>query len=94
MDKIEARAVIQYLFLKRKSPKEIHEEMTAVYRDEAPSYGIVKHWHRHFRCSRTSAESMPIPGRPHSAIDDSTIRKVESLIMEDRWISLGELSQR
>ena len=93
MDKVETRAVIRYLLLKEKSPTETHQKFTTIYKDKAPSYGIVKHWHRHFRCGRTSVESELIPGRLHSFADEGTIEKMEPLVMEDRMISVRQLAE-
>ena len=36
--KVEYRAVIRYLYLKDKTGKEIHGELSNVYRSSAPSY--------------------------------------------------------
>ena len=37
---------------------------------------------------RSSVEKAPIPGRPHSAIDEDTIHQVEAAILEDRRITV------
>ena len=54
-------------------------EMKAVYREVAQSlsqsYDVVKSLHCHFKCGRV--ETVPIPGRTQSAIDDATIQHVE-----------------
>ena len=42
--KIEYRAVIRYLYLKGKTSKEIHGELTDFYGSSAPSYARVKFW--------------------------------------------------
>ncbi len=47
MDSVEARAVIRFLYLKGRTRKETFDEMKETYGDDAPTYGVVKHWHRH-----------------------------------------------
>ena len=44
MDKIEQRAVIKFLTLEGIAAKEIHERMAKVYKDNGPSYDVVKDW--------------------------------------------------
>ncbi|XP_071114560.1 protein GVQW3-like [Haliotis cracherodii] len=67
--------------------------MKASYEEDAPSYDVVKHWHRQFKCGRTSVETAAIPGRPHSAIDEDTIYQVETAILADRHITVRQLVQ-
>ena len=57
--------------------------MKAVYGKDAPSNNL-KHWHRQFKCGCTSVETVPIPGRPYSTIDDATIPMAEATIWKDR----------
>ena len=40
----EHRAIIKFLFLQRKSEKQIHDEMSQTMGDSGPSYAAVKHW--------------------------------------------------
>ena len=54
--KVEYRAVIRCLYLKRKAGKEIHGELADVYGSSAPSYAQVKCWVGEFKRSRTSLE--------------------------------------
>ena len=92
MEKVEYRAVIRFLYLKGRTPTEAFDEMKEVYGEDAPSYDVVKHWHRQFKCGRTSVETAPIPGRSQSAIDDATIQQVEAAILDDRRITVRQLA--
>ena len=38
-------------------------------------------------------ETVPIPGRPQSAIDDATIQQVEAAILEDRRVTVCQLAR-
>lgn len=93
MQPVEYRAVIRFLYLNGRTPLEIFDDMKATYGEDAPSYDVVKHWHRQFRHGRTSVETAPIPGRPQSAIDEDTIHQVEIAILEDRSITVRQLAQ-
>ena len=57
METVEYRAVIRFLFLKGRTPTETFNEMKETYGKDAPSYDVVKHWHRQFKCGRTSVET-------------------------------------
>ena len=57
-----------------------------VYGEDAPPYGVVKHWHGQLKCGHTSVETVPIPGHPMSAIDDANIQQIETSILEDRRV--------
>ncbi len=41
-DKIRHRAVIRYLCLNRLTPKEVHEDIEATFREDTPLYTMVK----------------------------------------------------
>jgi len=41
---IEARAVIKFIFLQGKAPKEIQAILTQTLREHVPSYATVKNW--------------------------------------------------
>ena len=47
---IETRAVIKFIFLQGKAPKEIHPILTQTLREHAPSYATVKNWVAQFKC--------------------------------------------
>ncbi|GFX83471.1 hypothetical protein TNCV_324201 [Trichonephila clavipes] len=49
----ELRSVIRFLAAKKKSAKEIHEELCQVYGEECMSSGMVRRWVRDFKNSTT-----------------------------------------
>ena len=70
-NKIHYRAVIEvikFLTLENVPPKQIHNRMTVVYGECAPSYATVKCWAAEFRQGRSSLEDEPQSGRPLSLI--------------------------
>ena len=90
---VEHRAVIQYLYLKGKTGKEIYGEFTDVYGSSAPSYAQVKFWVGEFKCGRTSLEDEARSGRPLVATDKEMCKKVQDLVYSDRRIQVEEIAQ-
>ena len=43
IESVEYRAVMRLLYLKDSTPKEVLDEMKAVYGEDIPSYDVVKH---------------------------------------------------
>ena len=93
MEPVECRAVIRFLYLKGRTPKETFDEMKETYGDDAPSYDLVKRWHCEFKHGRKSVETAPGPGRPSSAIDEASFRQVAAAISEDRRITVRKIAQ-
>ena len=60
---MEMRAVIKFLFLQGKAPKEIHTILTEILGEHAPSYAI-KNWVAQFKCGDFSTCDAPHPGQP------------------------------
>jgi transposase len=59
VEKVEARAVIRFLYLQGKSAREIHDQKTAVYQEGVPSYDTVVRWKRRFHCGQTNLKVEP-----------------------------------
>ena len=91
--KVEYRAVIRYLYIKGKTGKEIHGELTDVYGSSAPSYAQVKFWVGEFKRGRTSLEDEARSGRPLDATEEEMCKKVRDLIYSDRRIQVEEIAQ-
>ena len=93
LSKVEYRAVIRYLYLKGKSGKEIHGELTDVFGSSALSYAQVKFWVGEFKRGRTSLEDEARAGRPSDATDEEMCKKVRDLVYSDRRIHVEEIAQ-
>ena len=91
--KVEYRAVIRYLYLKDKTGKEMHGELTNVHGSSAPSYAQVKFWVGEFKHSRMSLEDEARSGRPLDATDEEMCKKVRDLVYSDRQIQVEEIVQ-
>lgn len=92
-DKIEARAVMKFLFLQGKGAKEVHEEMLKILKDECPSYSTVKTWVARFRTGHFDVADEPRSGRPTSATTEDKVDAVHDLILEDRRISAKNVAE-
>ena len=82
-----------YLYLKSKTGKEIHSELSDVYGSSATSYAQVKFWVGEFKCSRTSLEDEARSGHPLDATDEEMCKKVRDLVYSDRRIQVEEIEQ-
>ena len=91
MDKLEYRSIIKFLFLQKKSPTQIHEEMLAVYNNDCPSYDVIKHWGKEFRCGRLSVHDEARSGRPSTSTCPDIVQQIEKLIMEDRRVTISSI---
>ncbi|GBP28005.1 Putative uncharacterized protein FLJ37770 [Eumeta japonica] len=90
---IEHRAVIKYFVKKRKTPKEIFENMVSVLQESAPSYTMVKKWARLFQQGQESCEDDPRPGHPVTVVTEENVRKIEKLVLADRRIKLWQIAE-
>ena len=88
----ELRSVIRFLAAKKKSAKEIHEELCQVYGEECMSSGMVRRWVRDFKNGRTDVHDDARAGRP--SVSNETIAKVEAVMLEDRRITVRELCEK
>ena len=89
--KVEYRAVIRYLYLKRKTGQKIHYELTNVYGSSTPSYAQVKFWVGEFKRSRMSLDETR-SGRSSDATDEEMCNKVRDLVYSDRRIKVEEIA--
>nr|CAD45368.1 transposase [Bythograea thermydron] len=92
MDKIEYRAVINFLTKEGKNAKKIHDRLVAVYNDTAPSYATATRWHKKFHHGRESLEDDPRVGRPSEATSEDIVDRVEATITENRRVKVEEIS--
>ena len=87
-NKICYRAVIEFLTLENVSPQQIHNRMTVVYGECAPSYATVKRWAAEIRQGRNSLEVEPWSGRPPEAVCEENCRAVENTVLQNRQFNV------
>ena len=90
---IETRAVVKFLPLQGKAPKEIHAILTKTLRVHAPSYATVKNWVAQFKRDFSTCDA-PRPGRPKTVTTPEIIDQIHQLILEDRRISAKSTAEQ
>jgi len=90
----ETRAVIKFLFLQGKAPKEIHAILIETWHEHAPSYATVKNWVPQFKRGDFSTCDAPHPARPKTVTTPEITDKTHELIVEDRRISAKSIAEQ
>lgn len=93
MDKIECRAVIKFLYLKKNTPTQIKTEMDSIYGKSAPSFSTIKFWVAELKRGRTSLYDDERSGRPKTATSNDIVQKVHQLVLDDRRIKVREIAE-
>jgi len=91
---METRAVIKFLFLQGKAPKEIHAILTETLGKHAPPYATVKNWVAQFKRGDFSTCHTPRPGRPKTVTTPEIIDQIHEQISEDRRISAKSIAEQ
>lgn len=88
----ELRSVIKFLHAKKIPPIEIHRQLEEVYGEKCMDVKNVRKWCREFSAGRLNVHDEERSGRPSHS--DETVRKVEELVLEDRRLTLNELTEK
>ncbi|CAF4161380.1 unnamed protein product, partial [Rotaria sp. Silwood2] len=72
-------------------PTVIHNELRAVFGDEAPALSTVAKWSKLFREGREHIEDEERPGRPITETTSENIEQIYSIINNDPYITIEEL---
>ena len=89
----QQRAIVFFLWKEGCSPSNIFKRLTAVFEAQALKRSTVYEWVAKFKDGRTSLEDKPRPGRPLSSFTPENVVKVKACIMEDRRITIREISE-
>jgi len=87
-NKIRYRSVIEFLTQENVPPQQIHNRMTVVYSECAPSYAPVKRWAAEFHQGRISLEDETQSGRPSEAVCEENCRAVENTVLQNRRVNM------
>lgn len=88
------RAIIFFLWKEGVKSSDIVMRLQGVFGDSAESKSTVYRWVDRFKAGRTSLEDDPRSGRPSSSVTETNIASVENLLMEDRRITIREISAK
>jgi histone-lysine N-methyltransferase SETMAR len=91
MEKIEYRAYIKIRTLLGIKATVIHEELSLVKGDNAPSLRTVQDLAKQFRSGRENIEDEPRPGRPRATFNKANVELVRQIIIEDPHVTYDEL---
>ena len=91
---IETRAVIEFFFLQRKAPKEIHAILKETLGEHASSYGTVKNWVALFKSGDFSTCDAPRPGWHKTVTTPEIVDQIHELILEDHRISAKSIAEQ
>lgn len=90
---VELRAVMKFLFLQKKTPREIHDCMMQTLADKCPSYSTVKKWCANFQRGDFETEDAGRSGRPSTVTTPEIVDQVHDLILTDRRISAKTIAE-
>jgi len=83
-NKIRYRAVIEFLTLENVTLQQIHNRMTVLYGECAPSYATVKCWAAEFRQGKSSLEDEP----RSEAVCEENCRAVENTVLQNHRVNV------
>ena len=67
--KFQHRSIREFLVLEGQSPSNIHQRMTAVYGDNAPSHTMIFEWARRFKNGQLNIDDSLRSDRPISVTE-------------------------
>ncbi|CAF3770587.1 unnamed protein product [Rotaria sp. Silwood1] len=76
------------------SPSALHNELSSVYGDQAPSLRTVQRWSKSFREGREEIEDEVISGRPITETTAENIEQVRLLIDHEPYITIEEVQKQ
>jgi len=88
------RAVIKFLFLQGKAPKEILAILKEILREHAPSYATVKNWMAQLKRGDFSTCVPPRLGRPKTMTIPEILEQIHEVILEDLRISAKSIAEQ
>lgn len=91
-EECEYRSVIKFLLNLKKTNKEILEMVNEGFGATAPHRATIYRWIAEIKGGRTDVHDRKSPGRPNEIDHSEKGAKLESLIMENRRVSISELS--
>lgn len=90
---MEQRTNIKFCFKLGKSATETYEMIKKVYGEDAMSRSRVFEWFARFKAGRESTEDDERTGRPRSSRMDENIERVQTLVKQDRRMTIAMIAE-
>ncbi|KAI6651086.1 Histone-lysine N-methyltransferase SETMAR [Oopsacas minuta] len=87
------RAYIEFRAILKIQPVQIFSELQEILCVDCPSRSTVERWTTRFRSGDADVTDLPRSGRPVSATTSENIALIESMVMEDKCITVNQLKQ-
>ena len=91
MEKSDFRAVIEHLYLKGLTPKDMKAELDKVHGTSAPVFATVYNWVNEFKRGYISTKDERRSGRPVEVNTPEMIDKIHDVVLSDRRIKVREI---
>jgi len=92
MERLEQRYCIKFCQKLGDAQAETIQKIQQAFRDDAMSITRIKEWYNRFKDGSTSVDSEPRHGRPSTSQNDNVINQVQTLVMQDRRITVRDLA--
>ncbi|KAI6651383.1 Transposase [Oopsacas minuta] len=90
---LEWRAYIEFRTVLKIQLVQIFTELQVILCVDCPSRSTVEHWAVRIRSGDANVTDLPRSGRPVSATTSENIALIESMVMEDKCITVNQLKQ-
>ncbi|KAI6653909.1 Transposase [Oopsacas minuta] len=87
------RAYIDFRTILKIQPVQIFSELQEILCVDCPYRSTVERWAASFRSGDADVPDLPLSGRPVSATTSENIALIESMVMEDKCITVNQLEQ-
>jgi predicted ribonuclease toxin of YeeF-YezG toxin-antitoxin module len=91
-ERIEQHYCIKFCQKLGDTQVETIRKVQLAFGDDAMSITRIKEWNNRFKDGATSVDSKPRHGRPSTSRNDNVIKEVRALVMQDRCITVRELT--
>ena len=92
MERLEQRYCIKFCQKLGDTQVETIRKIQQAFGDDAMSIIPIKEWYNRFKDGSTSVDSEPRHSRPSTSRNDNVINQVQTLVMQDRHITVRELA--
>ncbi|KAI6650109.1 Transposase [Oopsacas minuta] len=91
--KLKWRAYIEFRTILKIQPVQIFRELQEILCVDCPSKSTVERWAASLRSADADVTDLPRSGRPVSVTTSENIALIESMVLEDKCITVNQLEQ-